>query len=146
MSFGWGVGDIIVISKLAAKVYTAYKDAPKNYKDIAEEVKSLQTIINKAAQHFESTSLGGNDRQEGEEVLKGCQSVLWDLNSLIETYNSLAFANNTSHVFKRVKLGTEDIATLRARLTSNTVLLSSFVRRFDIFTTPIVQYTNISLP
>ena len=136
MSFGWGVGDIIAISKLAAKVYTAYKDAPSDYKNIAEEVRSLEGIINKAAQHFRSAALSDNDLQVGQEALKGCQSVLRDLNSLIEKYGSLA-STNTGQVFQRVKLGTEDIATLRARLTSNATLLSSFIRRFDISTVTI---------
>lgn len=57
MSFGFGVGDILTVSKLAVTVYTAYKDAPNDYKHIAEEVKSLQIMINKAAQHFKSTTL-----------------------------------------------------------------------------------------
>ena len=130
MGFGWGIGDIMAISKLAAKVYTAYKDAPDDYKHVAEEVNSLQSMINKAAQHFQSTALSDNDRQESQNVLKGCRSILGDLNSLIEKYNSLAPAN-TSQAFQRVMLGTEDIATLRARLTSNATLLSSFIRRFD---------------
>ena len=133
MSFGFGVGDILTISELAVKVYTAYKDAPDEYKHIVEEVKSLQIMISKATQHFESTTLSDNDRQEGQEVLKGCQSVLRDLNSLIEKYNSLAMANK-SQVFKRVQLGTEDVTALRVRLATNATLLSSFIRRFDIST------------
>ena len=131
MGLGFGVGDILMISKLAVTVYTAYKDAPNDYKHIAEEVDSLQIMINKAAQHFQCTTLSDNDRQEGQRVLKGCQSVLEDLNSLIEEYKSLASANATQ-IFKRVKLGTEDITSLRVRLISNTGLLSSFIRRFDI--------------
>ena len=51
--------------------------------------------------------------------------------SLRSKYNALA-SSNTSQVFKRIKLGTEDIVTLRARLTSNTILLNSFVQRLDI--------------
>ena len=131
MSFGWGVGDILSISQLAVTVYTAYQDAPSNYKNIVKEVKSLQTIIDKAAKHFDSTSLSDSDRQDGQEVLKGCQSVLEDLNSLINKYNRLA-STSERQVFKRVKLGIEDIGTLKARLKSNAVLLSGFIRRFDI--------------
>ena len=132
MSFGWGVGDIMAISKLAIRVYSAYKDAPNDYKNIAEEVNSLQIMINKAAQHFKSTTLTDNDRKEGQEVLKGCQSVLEDLSSLIEEYSGLASSSNGGQIFKKVKLGTEDIATLRARLTSNATLLGSFIRRFVV--------------
>ena len=128
--FGWGVGDIATISTLVAKVYTAYRDAPDNYQHISEEVRSLQILINKAVRHVESPALSDDDRQEGQEVLKGCQRILEDLDSLIEKYNSLASASS-GQAFKKVQLGTEDIATLRSRLISNTVLLNGFIQRFD---------------
>ena len=129
--FGWGVGDIATISALVSKVYTAYKDAPDNYRHISEEVRSLQILISKAARYVENPTLSDNDWQEGQEVLKGCQSILEDLNSLIEKYNSLA-STNTGQVFKKVKLGGEDIATLRSRLISNTGLLNGFIQRLVI--------------
>ena len=138
MSFGYGVGDIMAISGLALKVYTAYKDAPDDYRNIADEVRSLHIIINEAVQHFESTTLSNKKKQGGKEILEGCQNVLKDLDTLIEKYNALAPANaNTSQVFRRIKLGTEDIVTLRARLTSNTTLLNSFIQRLDIATITI---------
>ena len=139
MSFGWGIGDIITISELAVKVYTAYKDAPDNYRNISEEVIALQVLIDEAEKHFESTAISGDDQRNGEKILKSCQSVLEDLNSLIEKYKSLA-STNERLVFKRVKLGSEDIATLRARLTSSATLLSSFIRRFDITTEYLFLY------
>ena len=147
MSFGWGVGDIIAVSRLALDVYTAYKDAPEHYRHISKEVRSLQIIIDKAVQHFEHATLSDSDLQEGQEVLEGCQGVLQDLNSLIGKYNSLA-SSSSRLVFKRVKLGGEDITALRVRLISNTVLLNGFIQRFDI---PIIRveylrYANISIP
>ena len=137
MSFGYGV-DIMAISGLALKVYTAYKDAPDDYRNIADEVNSLHIIIEEAAQHFENTTLSNKKQQRGKKVLEGCQNVLKDLDALIEKYNVLAPANaNTSQVFQRIKLGTEDIVTLRTRLTSNTTLLIGFVQRLDIATITI---------
>ena len=128
------MGDIITISGLAAQVYAAFKDAPDEYRHILDEVESLQIIIDKAAWHFTSTSstLSYNNQREGQTMLKGCQNVLEDLNSLIEKYNSVTSPNTSaSQVLKRVKLGTEDIATLRARLISNTSLLNGFIQRLD---------------
>ena len=145
MSFGYGVGDIVAISGLALKVYTAYKDAPGDYQHIADEVNSLHIIIKKAAQHFDRSTLSDNDWQEGQEVLKGCKNVLEELDSLIVKYNSLASAS-TGQVLQRIKLGAEDIAALRARLTSNTTLLSSFIQRFDTPAITIEYYADISLP
>ena len=126
--FGWGVGDIIAMSRLAVKVYTAYRDAPDDYKHISDEVKSLQILIDKAAPYFKSTSLNNNSRQEARQALKGCKDVLEGLNSLIEKYNSSS-SSRTSQVLKRIRLGTEDIASLRVRLISNTALLNAFIQR-----------------
>ena len=140
MSFGYGV-DIMAISGLALKVYTAYKDAPSDYRNISDEVKSLHIIINNAAHHFQSNTLSDNKRWEGQEVLRGCINVLEDLDALIVKYNGLA-STSTSQVLQRIKLGTEDIATLRVRLISNTTLLNGFIQRLDILTINI-QYTNI---
>ena len=133
MSFGWGVGDIVTISEYAVKVYTAYKDAPDSYRHISEEVAALQVLIEEVKQHFKSSAIGSNDHQHGQTVLKSCHSVLEDLNSLIEKYKDLT-STDKSLVLQRVKLGSEDIATLRARLTSNATLLSSFIRRSNIST------------
>ena len=135
---GYGAGDIIAVSQLVAKVYAAYKNAPKDYRDICGEVKSLQIIINKAIKHIQSTTLNDDDRQEGQEILRSCQSLLEDLDSLIEKYNSLAPAKS-GRIFKKVQFGTEDIATLRVRLISNTGLLNGFIQRFDIPTITIYQ-------
>ena len=144
MSFGYGVGDIMAISGLAIKVYTAYKDAPDDYRHIADEVRSLHIVINKAAQHFDSSTLSNNSQQEGKEVLQGCQNVLQELDALIVKYNSLASAS-TGQVLQRIKLSAEDIAALRARLTSNTTLLSSFIQRFDIPAITIKYNADLSL-
>lgn len=95
VSLGCGVGDIIAVSKLAVRVYSAYEDAPDDYRNIANEVKSLDIIINNAALHFESTTLSDNKRQEGQVVLKGCQDVLEDLDSFIVKYSSLDSASTS---------------------------------------------------
>ena len=129
--FGWAVGDIIAISGLAVQVYTAYQDAPDDYKNISDEVKSLKILIDKAAPYFDSTTLKPNSRQEGQQALKGCKDVLENLNSLIEKYNSSG-PSRTSQVLKRIRLGTEDIASLRVRLISNTVLLNAFIQRLAL--------------
>ena len=130
---GWGVGNFIALSGLAARVYIAFKDAPDGYRNISQEVAVLQVLIDKVAQHFKSTPISSNDRHDGQNALKSCQSVLEDLHSLIEKYKRLAFTNKRL-VLAAVKLGKKDsdIVTLRERLKSNTFLLNGFVRRFVV--------------
>ena len=129
MSSGPSVGDIIAISGLAFKVRAAYKADGGDYSHISEEVEALQILIPKAAQHFKSTTISSGDHCYGQKVFKGCLSILADLNSLIQRFRSLA-SKNRRIIFTRVKLGKEDIVSLRERLISNTILLKGFVRRF----------------
>ena len=124
--YGWGSSDIITISGLAVKVYTAYKDTPDNHRHISgsEEASSLQIL-----RHIESATLDNGDQQEGPELLKGCQSILENLNSLIEKEGGL-ISTNTSQGFEKIGPGAEVIATMRARLIFNAILLNSFIQRF----------------
>ena len=113
MSLGYSVDDFIAISQLAIKVYTAYKDVPDIYGYIiADEVAELQVLIDRVEQQFKSATISNNERRDGQKVLEGCQSVLEDLNFLVEMYKIQA-STNKRLVFKRVKLGMEDIAALR---------------------------------
>ena len=57
--------------KKVEHVYTAYKDAPDDYRNSADEVKSLHIIIEEAAQHFdEGTTFSKKKQQRGKEVLE----------------------------------------------------------------------------
>ena len=125
--FGWGVGDILAISQLAMKVSAAYKDAPNEYRHLSEEVLSLQIVIDRAVQYFQSTTLSDKEQQDGQSVLKGCQSLLKDLDSLIDDYTS--GKGKTRQAFKKVMLGSDDIGTLRVRIISNTNLLNGLIQR-----------------
>ena len=139
------MGDIMAISRLATKVYTAYKDGPNDYKGIAQGAKSLQIAIDIAAEHFENTSLRGKKLQDFQELVKECHSVLGELNSLVEKYQCLAPANARKPL-KRVMLSTEDIPALRERLLSSITCLNLFIQRYDNPTIPryIVYGTNIT--
>ena len=142
--FGWGVGDIITISILATKVVTAYKGAPDDYRYISDEVNSLKCMIDDAREYYEGTTLSDKKRKAGQVVLKGCEGVLADLNSLVGKYKSLDSTDNCLD-WNRIKFSNEDIATLRQRLISNTGFLSHFVRRSNIPVIPVQRSdTNIS--
>ena len=129
MSSGPSVGDIIAISGLAFKVHAAYKSNGGDYSHISEEVEELQILIAKAAQHFKNTTISSDDHCYGRRIFKGCLGILEELNSLIEKFRSLA-SKNRKIIFTTVKLGKEDILSLREKLISNTILLKGFVRRF----------------
>ena len=131
MTSGFAVGDIIAISSLAINVHTAYQDAGDDCKHIFKEVATLQILIEQVAQHFKSPNISSHDCHYGLRFLKQCQSVLDDLNSLIQKYKRLA-STNKSLVLTRVKVGKEDMVALWERLISSTGLLNGFVQRFIV--------------
>lgn len=56
----------------------------------------------------------------------GCRNVLEDLQSLVDKYESLG--TQSKRTWDRMKWRYKDVAELRSRLTSNTVLLTAFIR------------------
>ena len=133
--YGSGMVDVIAVSKLAIKVYTAYQNAPGEYKNISEEVMSLRIVVDRAIHYFEGDTLSDNERHEGQKVLQGFQSVLEDLDSLIKKNKSIASAKRKRwQFFKRVKFSNSNITALRRRLTSNGILFNSFIQRFVLAT------------
>ena len=58
-------------------------------------------------------------------IKDGCDKVLVDLQSLVQRFESLG--TQSKRTWDRMKWGTEEIAEIRARLTSNTTLLTAFI-------------------
>jgi len=130
MSFGVGVGDFLAVSRLALDVYTAYKDAPEDFRNISDEIKSLHIIIDRNKDKFQDKTLNSDDQIQLREILQGCTNVLRDLDKLHIKYMSLGSARgSSSQAIDRIKWSQENISELRARLTSNATLLSVFITR-----------------
>lgn len=126
MSFGFGVGDFLAVGKLAWKVYKSCKDAPESFSNISVEVLSLHAVLKEVEETITGQSLPPSTQQNLATVTQGCTSVLEELQALVQKYESLG--TQSKRTYDRMKWGAKDITELRARLTSNTVLLSTFLR------------------
>jgi hypothetical protein len=126
MSFGYGVGDFIAVGALAWNVYKSCKEAPESYGRISLEVLSLHAVLKEAEETVFVQPLSPTKREHLKAVGDGCYCVLKDLDNLCQKYQSLG--TQSKRTWDRMRLGTEDIAELRARLTSNTVLLTAWIR------------------
>jgi len=124
-----------MVSQPALLVYSAYKGAPDDLRNILDEINSLHNVANKYRSQFKGSNPGPENEKKLKEVLQGCRNVLKDLDELLVKYR--AMASNTSQnslavrrAVNRVKWGQENIVELRARLTSNTALLNTFITRY----------------
>ena len=130
MSYGYGVGDFIAVSKLAWDVYNAYKDAPEDFRNISDEIKSLHIIVERNKVKFQDKTRTPDEQVQLRDILQGCTNVLEDLDKLHAKYMRLGSAQgSSSQVVDRIKWTQENIGELRARLTSNTTLLNAFIAR-----------------
>ena len=131
MSFGYSVGDFLAVGQLAWKVYKSCRDAPESFNNISLEVLSLHALLKEVEETLSSCPLTQSKQASLATITAGCQNVLLDLQALVLKYESLG--TQSKRTWDRVRWGSKDIAELRARLTSNTMLLTAFLRHVNSF-------------
>ncbi|KAL9627645.1 MAG: hypothetical protein Q9204_006426 [Flavoplaca sp. TL-2023a] len=118
MSFGYSVGDFILLGQLAWRVYKSCKGAPESFADISYEVLSLHAVIKVFGDNLKEENPAPSQLAGLRHVAGGCQRVLDDLKN--------------KRIRDRFKWGGEDIAGIRSRLVSNTGLLNAFISTSQI--------------
>lgn len=118
--------DLVVTAiSLAWKVYVCCESAPRSFKQISAEVRSLHGLLKETQETVLTRSLPIASQERLVTILDGCTGVLKDLEAFVNKYEALGKYKWT---LDRVTWGKEDVGELRARLTSNTVLLTGFLR------------------
>ena len=126
MGFGFSVGDVAALGQIAWKVYKACKYAPESFKNVSQEVLSLHAVLKELEETYSGATLSAARQSRLDIVGDGCRAVLEDLQSVLDKYNSLG--TKTKRTWARLGWGSKNIAELRSRLISNTVLLTTFVK------------------
>ncbi|KAA8902680.1 hypothetical protein FN846DRAFT_74787 [Sphaerosporella brunnea] len=131
MSFGYSVGDFVTVSQLAWKVYAQYRDAPKQFRDVASEVRSLHAVLKQteaflAGNAAAAAAAGGADGGGGDLriILDGCREVFTEAQALLQKFESLGTGRKKAR--DRLKWTQSEIAELRSRIVSNVGLLTAF--------------------
>ena len=133
MSFGFGVGDIVTVSTLAWKVFKCCKDASEDFKNLSGEVVSLHVVLKETEDLVTENEMNRDQTSQLKHLAAGCQKVLEDLEKLLNKYQSLG--SKSQRTWDRLKWGKEGVADVRARLTSNTSMLSAY-------NSVLVKYAN----
>jgi len=127
------VGQFLGVARFAWSVYNGYKDAPGDFKNLSDEIKSLHNIVNSdiLTAKFRDPNLASEEQERLREILQGCSNVLKDLDNLLTKYKRLESPQGSGlRNLDRARWCQEDIVELRARLTANTTLLNTFVARY----------------
>jgi hypothetical protein len=141
MSFGYSVGDVIALGTLAWGIYKSCKEAPESFQDISSEVLSLYGVLKEAEETVFAQQLSPAKQERLKAVGDGCYRVLTDLDNLCKKYQSLG--TQSKRTWDRMRWGSEDIAELRARLVSNTGLLTAWIRYVREFLMDPILISNL---
>jgi hypothetical protein len=121
MSFGYSVGDFIALGTPAWQLYRSFKEAPNSFGNISTEVLSLHVVLKEAEETLFARPLSPTQQERLEAIGDGCYRVLEDLEKLVKKYESLGM--QSQRAWGRMRWSAEDVAELRARLTSHISLL-----------------------
>ncbi len=136
MSFGYSVGDAILLGQLAWRTVQNSRKACGEHNEFTREASSLHVVIRRLEQEIfkpESLINRPNDKykEELQAIVGGCEKVLQVFNKVLEKYNSLSDKErSTKRLWQRVRFGNGELADmrdLRERMTYYTAALSLFV-------------------
>lgn len=120
------IGPVLSAARLAWTVYKACKAAPDSFNNISGEVLSLHAVLKEVEETLTGQKLSSARQARLGTITSGCGSLLEDIEAVVKKYESLG--TQSKRTWDRLNWDSEQISQLRARLTSNTVLLSAFLR------------------
>ncbi|KAF5578854.1 ankyrin repeat-containing protein [Fusarium pseudocircinatum] len=149
MSFGFGVGDIIKVVELCHKLRRDFADAPRQWQEIHNEMRSLSIVLGDIDVCVSNDDLTDKDRKDLLETARECRNILDELsdtaiaNRVLDIQNSVGTGNRTKRVWKRLKWDPDHIRDIRGRISSNVSLLNAFLHRMArTNTAKLVQYVE----
>ncbi|KAJ7800336.1 hypothetical protein B0H13DRAFT_2499994 [Mycena leptocephala] len=126
MSFGVGLGDIVLVTTLTWRLYKSCKESSEDFRRMSTELMSLHAMLSETRDYLEEH---GGELEDSRKyrlsiLMDGCQSSLQDLDALYRRYDSLSTQAQRS--WDRVRFGLKDLSDIRQRLVSSTTMLTSF--------------------
>lgn len=127
MSFGFSVGDFLAVLTLAGKIRKDFKGAPSQFKSISDDVRSLSIVIQDA--HVNIDQMSDSQAANFAQILSSCKDLLTEVETLMDKWSVISKPQKgkaVQRLWKRLKWEPQEIMDLRARITSNVVLLNAY--------------------
>ncbi|KAH8784532.1 hypothetical protein F5882DRAFT_404444 [Hyaloscypha sp. PMI_1271] len=143
MSFGYALGDFVLLTQLAWDVVQNSRKACGAHDELTSEVASLHIVLRRLEIEVSkpnsilTRSEDSLDRREELAQLSGdCKRVLRVLHGILEKYNALSEEKRSvTKLWKRVQFGNGemlDLAELRVKIATNTSALTLFLNLLSI--------------
>ncbi|KAF4625089.1 hypothetical protein G7Y89_g13080 [Cudoniella acicularis] len=119
MSFGFSVGDFLAVGQLTWTVYRASAPRTQQPPHNAPRTRRRSEISNSLLNRR-----GAARKPELDILLRNLEEVLWSIENIVQRYRSLG--RDQKKTWDRVKFASEDLATLRQKLTFHTSAIQPF--------------------
>ncbi|KAG5809640.1 hypothetical protein H9Q74_005480 [Fusarium xylarioides] len=126
MSFGFSVGDMLHLIELAQKTRRSFIDAPAQFRQISEEVRTLSNVLRDLEDVIPERALPEALSESLRDHVDVCTRLLEEIQAVLLKYHALDGKNGKARkIWKRIRWEPDDLKDMRQRLTSNIVLLST---------------------
>lgn len=141
MSFGYSVGDFLLLTQLAYRTVQNARKACGAHDDLAREVSSLHTVLQRVeGEVLKPESIlnktEDNRRRELARLARHCERVLKVLEQILDKYNALPNEKRSAmKLWQRVKFGNGemlDLGKIRSELATHTQALNMFLNLLSI--------------
>ena len=145
MSFGYSIGDAVLLTQLAWKTVQNARKACGEHNELTQEVLSLHVVLRRLEHEVEKSETAFNgvrdgepDKEELQVIVNGCQRVLNILDQVLTKYNALGEPERSGRkLWQKIKFGNgkmADMAGMRAKLTYYTSAMSLFLNMVSMGT------------
>ncbi|KAF8867412.1 hypothetical protein BDZ45DRAFT_13223 [Acephala macrosclerotiorum] len=137
MSFGYSVGDFIAALDLTIKLYNAFKSAPNEFAEISRELESFSVVLSSLRDQAgdPGSVLNRNVTAKRSELMVLCDNLVTTMQELQELYQRYEkMGRSKVSWLRRVRLGMEDLHSLRSKLTFHMSAISAFVANLNTAT------------
>ncbi|KAJ7745713.1 hypothetical protein B0H16DRAFT_1321519 [Mycena metata] len=126
MSFGFGVGDIVLATSLAWRLYKGCKEASEGFRRMSSELLSLHAVLSETSDYLEEYGgeLPESRKNRLNTLVDGCLISLQELEALYTRYESLT--TQSQRTWDRMRYGLKDLSEVRQRLISSISMLTAF--------------------
>lgn len=138
MSFGYSIGDAVLLTQLAWKTVQNARKACGEHDELTREALSLQVVLRRLEQEVEKpenpmndVTSGGTYKEELGSILKGCKRVLNVLDQVLTKYNALSEQERSGRkLWQKIRFGNgkmADLAEVRGKMIYYTSAISLFL-------------------
>lgn len=148
MSFGFSIGDFVLLTNLAWKTVQNARSACGAHDDLTREVTSLHIVLQRLQREIaKPQSILNNDedhrREELATLAEHCQRVLKVLSQILEKYNGLSEEKRkVVKLWKTVKFSNgemQDLSKIRLEISAHTNAITMFLNLLSVGSQGIVE-------